>query len=273
MNRLIGLHLRLTDSFIVLMNAALSLHLPFFQSFGIHLPSNKLYEPSMGEHADYIYLRRKHFKELYFHASYWINLCRATPNLFHLIYREIDLAVSLEFTHFVIHPGAYFKYMTYEQGIEQLVNHLQKILDQKFPITLVLENTAHGSQSIGSNIADFMHIKKQLGNQPIKFCIDTAHAFVYGYQLATDQGRASFISLLNQTIGVEAIQLLHVNDTNNDCGSRVDNHEIPGHGIIGSENLKALVNSNELKNIPMLVEPPHLHDIDLVKVVSQLQSW
>src|SRR5437667_347320 len=80
-------------------------------------------------------------------------------------------------------------------------------------ITIVLENTCHGKLAVGSDILDFKVLLEKI-NKPerIGFCIDTAHAYSFGYDIADDQMQDDFIRLLESTIGIERIKLIHLND-------------------------------------------------------------
>ena len=57
-------------------------------------------------------------------------------------------------------------------------------------------------------------------------------------------------------IGLERLQVLHVNDSKRNLGSRVDRHEHIGKGYIGLEGFRLLLNDARFRQHPMLLETP-----------------
>jgi deoxyribonuclease-4 len=61
---------------------------------------------------------------------------------------------------------------------------------------------------------------------------------------------------LNATVGLSQIKAFHLNDSQKPCGSRVDRHAHLGHGQIGLEAFRLLVNDPHFAAIPMYLETP-----------------
>jgi apurinic endonuclease APN1 len=157
----------------------------------------------------------------------------------------------------ILHPGSARGAANRMQGIDAMVRVLNTIVKNEQDIKIVLENTAHGKMSIGGDLRDFQQVLQKVDNpERIMFCIDTAHAFAYGYDVKDPQGQDAFIALLDRTIGIERIALLHVNDTHETLGSYMDRHHMVGEGQIGDEALQRFVLHPRLCTIPMLMEPP-----------------
>ncbi len=57
-------------------------------------------------------------------------------------------------------------------------------------------------------------------------------------------------------IGLSRIELIHLNDTREKKGSKIDRHEVPGKGLIGEDALKMFINQPELAHVPILLELP-----------------
>lgn len=159
MNELIkkrlGLHIRVQDSIMQLLEKAQTLNLAFFQCFFIRQETGALVGVSAQEIKDFLRIRRAHFNNLICHGSYWINLASLQNNGYYSLQREIALAKRLEFTHFLLHPGSAKGATEKSQGIDALAFCLNELLKKEQDITIVLENTAHGKWTIGSDILDF----------------------------------------------------------------------------------------------------------------------
>jgi len=274
MVREIGLHIRLTDSLQAMMEKARRLNLPFFQSFFISKTTGKLIMPTDEDVHYFLDERRRHFKNLYVHGSYWINLAGINNFNQRELHRELFIARKLEFTHIILHPGSAKGAEHKSEGIDALAYWLNKFFEREQEIQFILENTAHSGMSIGGDLQDFVELLGKL-NKPerISFCIDTAHAYSYGYNIVDTQGREDFIKLLDTTIGINNIALIHLNDTCEQLGSYIDKHETIGKGTIGIEPLRAFIMHEKLKEIPVLMELPVLEETEEKEMLDMVRSW
>lgn len=269
----IGIHIRLTSTINDVINKAIRLNLPLFQTFAV-TDLGHVIKLEQADIDNYLILRRKHFKNLYLHSSYWVNLSRDNQRSYKTFLRELALAQKLEFTHFILHPGAAEMKSKKDAGISTLAKYLNSVLTSDSPIKILLENTAHGGRSIGSNLHDFKDLLKQITHpEKLEFCIDTSHAYAYGYDLSTQTGLNEFIELLKETITLEKIALIHLNDTTENLGAKIDKHELPGHGHIGKDLLKMFVQHSNLKHIPIIMELPKLEEPDELKIIQEVQDW
>ncbi len=270
----IGLHLRMQKELCDVAQRAVALTLPFFQCFLRPMGSK---EPIFFSKADVdLFLReyRPAFNSLYLHGSYWINLANISRTKHHILTKELQWAKKLSFTHMILHPGSAKGAVDRQEGIDALARTLNDILKREHDIKIVLENTAHGKMSIGGNMHDFAHILEKLEcPDRVMFCIDTAHAFAYGYNVRDPQGQDAFIALLEKTIGIERIALLHVNDTHEHLGSCMDRHHMIGDGAIGEEALRRFVLHPQLHTIPMLMEPPVITFSEEHGMLKKVLSW
>jgi apurinic endonuclease APN1 len=274
MARAVGLHIRLTNTLTDLITKALRLQIPLFQCFFVQQETGQLFEPDAADIKAFLCARRAHFNHLYVHASYWINLSRITSSYHQQLYRELSLAQKLEFTHMVVHPGSAKGAADRMQGIDALCRALTMVASKNYGIKLVLENTAHGNMAIGSDITDFRLLLEKLDNpDDILFCIDTAHAYSYGYDITDPAGREQFIQLLDATIGLSRVHLLHLNDTDQALGSQLDRHQIIGQGRLGNETLKAFVEDPQLRTLPIIMELPPLEEAQEVEILDRVRSW
>jgi len=67
-----------------------------------------------------------------------------------------------------------------------------------------------------------------------------------------------WIKEIEATIGLDKIELLHLNDSKTPLGSGRDNHQNIGDGFIGNFGISALVNHPKLSHLPLILEVPGL---------------
>lgn len=271
--REIGLHLRYNGSFAQIARKALELELPLFQCFLVAKMVGALVEPDAADIAEFVRLRREHFGNLFVHGSYWINLAGLGRGGKQALASELALAKRLEFTHMILHPGAH-NGDTKEEGIASLAKSLNALLARERDITIVLENTAHGASTVGGDFNDFVLLRSYLNHpEKIAYCIDTAHAYAYGYNLVDATEREACIALLDTTLGIENIVLIHLNDTYEKLGSKLDKHQTLGQGSLGETALRAFSFHERLRAIPLLMELPVVSQEEEERNLALVRGW
>jgi apurinic endonuclease APN1 len=270
----IGLHLRVIQNLFEVARKAVHLKLPFFQCFLIAHGTKEYIALEKNQVADFVSFVQTHFAALYVHGSYKINLANPQKKNHRLFFHELALAKQLGFTHMVLHPGSINGEYVKMDGIDAVARTLNTALKKEDSLTFVLENTAHRGNSIGSDLHDF-HVIRQKIDKPerVQFCIDTAHAYAYGYNIKEVQEQQQFIQLLEETVGIENIALIHLNDTLESLGSYKDRHTILGSGTIGELPLKNFILSKQLANIPALLELPLLEGFKEEEILNIVRRW
>lgn len=279
----IGAHLRLDEQGIVHgAQRALQLNLPCFQIFITAPPAHDKYlKVNLKERTIFKELR-KQFDHIYIHSSYWINASTGKKESYSisrsLLRKEIRIAQQLDISYIVLHCGSAKGYpespddpLNKKRGILALAKMLNAVLKNEPSVKILLENTAHGNQVIGSDFSDFLLLKKHLiVPERIGFCIDFAHAHAFGYDLGNIN---KFVTMIDQTIGLTNIFLLHVNDTEEILGSKKDRHAITGAGKIGKDVLTQLLNHPAFINVPKIIEPPLMDTEQMVSLLNEINSW
>lgn len=271
--RAIGLHLRIFSTLVDVAHQATQLNLPIFQCFLLEQES-KQYIQMSDEQIKAFMVRRQNFADLYVHGSYWINLAKKSDMTEYLLRREIELAKRLGFTHIIFHPGAIDSSDDRIKGIDTIARLLNKFVKHEETITFVLENVAYQVNALGGDLMDFRILREKLdAPEKVTFCIDTAHAFAFGYDIVSRSGYDYFIDLLNAAIGFENIAIIHLNDTKEECGSYQDRHDILGHGSIGIDALKRLVLDKRLASVPLIMEIPLIAEQEKETILTMVRSW
>ena len=104
-------------------------------------------------------------------------------------------------------------------------------------------------------------------------CLDTCHAFASGYDLSSEKGVTQLLDLISNNIGIDRLNVIHLNDSKGDLGANLDRHYHIGIGKIGKDGFKFLLNTKKLHHIPFIMETPIddvRNDLDNIAYVKNL---
>ena len=109
---------------------------------------------------------------------------------------------------------------------------------------------------LGSNLSELKTIidgieKKEL----IGVCLDTCHLNDSGVDISRFD---EYLDEFDEIIGLDRIQVVHINDSKNPLGSKKDRHELIGYGTIGFDALINVIYNPRLDNIPFILETPRI---------------
>lgn len=254
--RPVGIHIRLQQGLLDIVDAVSRMKLPAAQSFLLN-ESGKYVSLSHRSITQFVAHKEK-LKFLYFvHAAYWSSMVHVGSQEFASLLKEAELARRLTSDGIVIHVGATRARLDKKDQISYVAEALNELLLQVTDIPLILENSPHAGRNVGGDFMDFALLLEKVEVQNrVRFCIDTAHASVFGYDLISESKRRDFFKLLENVFEPEQIALLHLNDTDKDCGSFIDRHILPGDGMLGKDALTWFMHQPLCKNVPIIIEPP-----------------
>ncbi|MGB8540996.1 MAG: deoxyribonuclease IV [Candidatus Acidiferrales bacterium] len=198
---------------------------------------------------------------LVIHDNYLINLASPNPVLrtrsVQAFHQEIVRALALGADFLVAHPGCCM-----ESGAEAAVASIANGLKQATRglkldgLEILLENTAGQGTSMGSKFEELRAVMDACSDLPLGVCIDTAHTFAAGWDLRTAEGLDKTLQAIDNTIGLQRVRVIHVNDSKTHLGSRVDRHEHIGKGKIGMEPFGRILNHPQLAGRAFILETP-----------------
>ena len=196
------------------------------------------------------------------HGNYLTNLAAPDRSVrqrsFDSLVAELGRAQALGCSCVVVHPGSP-KTEGRTKGVRRVADALRRALDatRELRVGIALENTAGQGATLGANFSELAEIVAQAGSQPrLRVCIDTCHAFAAGYDLRSPQAVAALVGEVEQTVGLNRVALLHLNDSKGACGQRLDRHDHIGQGHIGVEGFRSVLNEPLLRGIPGVIETP-----------------
>lgn len=195
-------------------------------------------------------LRKSPSYKWFVHAAYTINLCNSNDINVRKLENEYYVSRMLECKGVVFHVGSSVN-LSYTEGFSNMVAGMKRVLQNVTEQTpLLIETPAGEGTEIGSSYESFCTLLEQfldvLGSK-LKVCVDTCHVFNMGYDPLW------FIDSLLRTYP-NSVGLVHFNDSQNERGSRVDRHFIPGLGYIGYERMMNVYTYCKSNNIPLIQE-------------------
>ena len=121
----------------------------------------------------------------------------------------------------------------------------------------LLENTAGQGSCLGWRFEQLGAMISGVAEpERLGVCIDTCHLFAAGYPLESSEQYEATIAELDRSVGLDRIKAIHLNDSKQPLGSRVDRHEHIGRGKLGIEPFRHLLNDPRFRQTPMYLETP-----------------
>lgn len=211
--------------------------------------------------AGQLHMKDNGLSNIVVHAPYIINIANTLkPETFELgvtfLQKEIERTAALGINQIVLHPGAHVG-AGVDLGIAKIVEGLNEVLSQDYPVRIALETMAGKGTECGRNFDEIAKIIDGVKhNERLSVCFDTCHVHDAGYDIVGD-----FEGVLNEfdkIVGLDRISVIHVNDSKNERGAMKDRHENIGFGHIGFEPLSYIVHHPKFQAVPKILETPFI---------------
>jgi len=232
-------------------------------------------------------LKGSQVKKILIHGIYLTNLARKDKKLFHL--GKMGLVVYLDFANRVsemikkekidaeilgvcFHPGSK-KELSYEDSLERISYGIDWVLNETGgDQMLLIESTAGSGGSFGRSFSELREIREGCkGKDRVGFVVDTQHTYAAGYDWVNDLN--SVVQEIGETLGLERVKAIHVNDSMVTLGSYKDRHANLGEGKLGDETLSKILHRKEFNKTSFILETPALKEYDTAqKEISHLKE-
>ena len=213
------------------------------------------------------------------HDSYLINLASPDEVLrarsIESFVCELRRSQALGLGALVSHPGNYMDERA--SGVARNADAITQALTcVPGPLKLLLETTAGSGTALGATFEELAEIIARVPEplrQRVGVCIDTAHIFGAGYDLANAYD--DVISRFDATVGLDRLGAMHLNDSKVPLGSRRDRHELIGEGAIGEGAFRRIMTDDRLTAVPKLIETPKLDDSETTdrRMLERLREY
>lgn len=210
------------------------------------------------------------------HLPYTVNLASDKEELIDfagmVVADDLRRMSALNIEYLVVHPGSSADER--QRALERIIRLLDQALTAvDSSASLLLETMALQGNEVGS-IAEIATIWHGLGRPPqVGVCLDSCHLFAAGYDFTQASEVERLVDDLDQTIGLEQVKVLHLNDSKMPSGSRRDRHADIGEGEIGEAGFANLLTHPFIQQLAWHLETPvdtyrdYARDIARVKAI------
>ena len=198
------------------------------------------------------------------HATYLINLASPDPDLAAKSRACLDANLATAegmgsdglVLHIGSHRGSGFD-AALPGVVEALIEALDSVEAAADPCPILLENAAGAGDTVGRSFEELAEVVGAAGgDERLGVCLDTQHLWASGVPFGTVEEADALVSLVADTVGLERLQCLHLNDSKVAFGANRDRHENIGDGTIGAKGLAALLGHPDLQGLPAILEVP-----------------
>jgi len=217
-------------------------------------------------------------EKVFFHAIYLINMATPDPQKFHFaktsLLNYLDLSARIGGAGVIFHVGSMKDQPDEAEGYDRVVSGLNWVLERAPANSRLIMEVAAGSGSIiGDRVEELELIYSQLERKELAgFGLDTQHMWASGYDLATDLD--GVIKNVDQSLGLDKVWSIHLNDSKTELASKKDRHENIGDGLIGEAALRRVFTHPKLQSIPFILETPALESLDGARSeIQKLQGF
>ena len=217
------------------------------------------------------------------HASYLVNLAGPDEDFFEksvaLLAHEMAVAPSYGARFVNVHVGSH-KGAGTEFGTARVADGIARVLAAAVGETgagavgagaaglplLVLENSAGSGDGLGTTAQELEAILEAaavLGvpESALGLCLDTAHLWGAGTDVATPEGVDAVVADVEVRIGLRRLVMVHLNDSKAALGSRLDRHQHLGAGEMGDgAGLARLLTHPALAHVAYFLETPGMDE-------------
>lgn len=210
------------------------------------------------------------------HNSYLVNM--ASPDSegweksVRLQREELERCETLGIPACVAHPGAHLETPRKpgdpnligeppnpdeEKGLARIVKALDRLEEETrgYVVRTALENTVGSGTNLGYDPGQLAWIRDRVAApERVGFCFDTCHAVAAGHDMSTPAKARAVLERLDDTIGLDQVLAIHLNDSIGVLGSRKDRHAHIGEGTCGEACFKAVLRVPAWRGIPMTLE-------------------
>ena len=104
----------------------------------------------------------------------------------------------------------------------------------------------------------------------VGLCLDSSAVWAAGYDIVGNLD--GVLDDIDKTIGLDKLKAIHLNDSKENLGSKVDRHARIGEGKIGFDALMNMVNDPRLSDVAFYIEVPESTLVIYERDIARFQS-
>jgi deoxyribonuclease-4 len=173
---------------------------------------------------------------IYVHAPYRLNVCHPLPRIRiparKTLAETVDAAHDIAAAGVIVHGGH-----AEDTPVEGYTRWWKVFEERTFPVKLLIENTAGGTNAVARYVDQIERLWKRLEGFEVGFAFDTCHAHAAGEDLFDVVDRVLKV--------VGRIDVLHCNDSRDLPGTGADRHTNIGQGKMDPELIFQMVKTSK----------------------------
>jgi deoxyribonuclease-4 len=192
------------------------------------------------------------------HAVYLTNLAAPDDAVYEKsvasLRNTMEVACAIGAEGVVFHVGSHLG-SGFEAGLARVLPAMEQVLELCSDETwLLMENSAGAGGTIGRSLEELATLWERLDRHPrLGVCLDSCHLYVSGVDVTDASALDASLDELEETIGLERLRALHVNDSATPLGSNRDRHANIGEGLLG-DKLGVFLANPRLQGLPAVLE-------------------
>lgn len=206
------------------------------------------------------------------HAPYTLNACALKPNVLEFAYivfqDDLKRMESTPGQYYNFHPGSHVG-QGLDTGIEKIADMLNRVLWPEMTTTVLLETMAGKGSEVGATFEELRRIIDKIElKDKVGICLDTCHIWDAGYDI--ENNLEGVIENFDKVLGLNRLKAIHLNNSQNERGSKKDRHARITEGKISVKTFECIVGHPCFDNIPFILETPndekgYVEEIGLLK--------
>ena len=256
----IGCHLSSAKRFLAMGKEAVNIGANTFQCFTRNPRGGSAKALDLEDIRNYLsFAEEKGIGNILAHAPYTLNACAKDEGLrkfaFETMQDDLRRLEHLPGTMYNFHPGSHVSQGA-EKGIELIAEHLNRLFEEEFSTTVLLETMAGKGSEVGRSFEELRAIMDKVDKrEKLGVCLDTCHVFDGGYDVVNDLD--GVLKEFDSVIGLDKLKGIHLNDSLNTLGCHKDRHAKIGEGGIGLAAMEKIINDERLRTLPFYLETPN----------------
>jgi len=175
---------------------------------------------------------------------------------------EVEACATLGVPFYVLHPGSPKKEMSHTEAIKQTANAVKEAAKAFPTVKILVENMAGQGDVIGSTLDEIGELVRKTDDL-VGVCVDTQHLWAAGYDVTEWE---KFMREFDTKVGLQHLQLIHLNNSSVPFHSKKDSHARMGEGTIPMKAIKEIIQDPRLKKVPFVLEIIHSEDPKCVNI-------
>ncbi|NLZ38622.1 MAG: deoxyribonuclease IV [Firmicutes bacterium] len=274
----LGSHLSISKGFDKAAETAMEIGANTFQFFTRNPRGGAARKIEEKEISAWQSLRQKYdLRHIVGHLPYTVNMASQSERSYAfakmVVSEDLQRMDAAGIEYLVIHPGSHTG-AGVSEGIERIIACLKEaFLPYCGQTMLLLETMAGQGTEIGS-LSEIAEIMDRLNNpQNLGVCLDSCHLTGAGYDFRQPEEVDKLIEDLQNTIGLEKVKIVHLNDSRFPPGSHKDRHAKIGKGYLGKEGVLNFITHPFIRKLPLILETPVDDYREYGEEISLLRSW